>query len=62
MRLEQRVNLALLVEWVLQARRDQQACREREAGPGRLDLWENVVPPAMLANLVLWVHWVSLVF
>lgn len=58
--LEPRVNLVLRVEWVLQAHRDQRACREKEAEPDQLVLWENGVQLAMSANQVLWVQWESL--
>lgn len=60
--LEPRVNLVLRVEWVLQARRDQRACREREAEPDQLVQWENVVQLEMLANPALWDQWESLAF
>lgn len=58
-RLDSRDRLVLLVRWELLVLWDQPACRENEAEPDRLDLWENVVQPATLENQVLWVRWES---
>ncbi|KAG7236193.1 hypothetical protein INR49_001311 [Caranx melampygus] len=53
---EPRERLVLLVLWVLLGHRDQRACREREAEPAQLGLWENVALLDMSANQVLCAH------
>lgn len=54
--LEQRVHLALLVQWEPPVHWGHPECREKEAELDRPVLWVNVARPAMLVNQVLWVQ------